>query len=232
MIVAKNIYKSFENKEILTDISLSISKGDFIALIGPSGTGKSVLLKILAGLEKPSKGSVSYFPIAGEKRIKLNVVFQQPALLDDLPVWENITLGLLENRKIKEKEARQLAAENLRKAGLEDSILDLLPSQLSGGMQKRISIIRAISTQPDFLFYDEPTSGLDPENAGIIDSLILEIYEKTNAATFVVTHDLLTLEKIKPTILVLVDGILTGPMTFSEFTHAQEKGHLSFLNRG
>lgn len=232
MIVAKNIYKSFENKEILTDISLSFSKGDLIALIGPSGTGKSVLLKILAGLEKPSKGSVSYSPNAGEKRIKLNVVFQQPALLDDLPVWENITLGLLENRKIKEKEARLLAAENLHKAGLEDSILDFLPSQLSGGMQKRISIIRAISTQPDFLFYDEPTSGLDPENAGTIDSLILEIYEKTNAATFIVTHDLLTLKKIKPSILVLVDGIITGPMTFSEFTHAQGKGLISFLNRG
>ena len=180
-IQMKDVYKSFGNKHILRGVDLNVERGTSMVIIGGSGTGKSVTLKCVLGLMKPDSGSIK---IDGQETSDLNekdrdtmmkkfgMLFQGGALFDSLPVWENVAFGLIHSEGMSKEEARETAVEKLRAVGLGGRVADLFPAELSGGMQKRVSLARAIATNPEIIFFDEPTTGLDPIMADVINDLM------------------------------------------------------------
>ena len=213
MIEVKNIHKSFGDKQILNDVSLSLNVGDKLAVIGQSGVGKSVLLKHLNGLLKPDRGNVFVNNIKINKviydqlrtiRRDMSMVFQFGALLDSLTIKENVALAFYSNDKYDSKEIYEKVDYSLNLVGL-PNIGNLMPSEISGGMKKRVGIARAIATNPKCILYDEPTTGLDPINTDKINQLIDKISSSEIASVFV-THEIKTVFNVANKVVMLHDG--------------------------
>lgn len=214
MIKVDNVYKSFGDKDVLKGVMLEIKKGESMVIIGGSGSGKSVLLKHIIGLLKPDKGRVfiDNTDITGlnERQLyavrrRFGMLFQGAALFDSLTVWENVAFALLRQKVVSEEEAKQIASEKLKLVGLK-GIEDLMPSELSGGMKKRVGLARAIAHNPEIILYDEPTTGLDPIMADAINELIIGLQRKLNVTSVTITHDMTSAYKIADRIAMLYDG--------------------------
>lgn len=209
LIEVKNISKSFGSLNVLDNVSLSVKSGESIAIVGPSGVGKSTLLRIIAGLDTPDNGLVTI------NTKKISMVFQYSALLNSYTVGENIALALhdssLTNLEIEDK-----VLEKLRLVGLE-KYLDYYPDHLSGGQRKRISFARAIASDPEVILYDEPTSGLDPILSTLIEDYINMLASKFNIASVIVTHQLTTIKRTAQVVSMLYQGKLVFEGTPSEF---------------
>ncbi len=214
MIKVKDVYKSFGQKHVLKGVSLEIKKGESMVIIGGSGSGKSVLLKHIIGLLKPDRGEVlidgTDITRLGERQLyavrrRFGMLFQGAALFDSLTVWENVAFALLRQKAVSEKEARQIASEKLKMVGLK-GIEDLMPSELSGGMKKRVGLARAIAHNPEIILYDEPTTGLDPIMADAINELIISLQKRLNVTSVTITHDMTSAYKIADRIAMLYDG--------------------------
>jgi phospholipid/cholesterol/gamma-HCH transport system ATP-binding protein len=209
-----DVHKSFNSNYVLRGINLKIFQGESMVVIGGSGSGKSVLMKHVIGLLKPDKGRVK---VAGKYisdmrgrelndfRKKFGMLFQAGALFDSLYVWENVGFSLLQHTKLSKEEIRVKVAEKLQMVGLK-GIEDLRPSELSGGMKKRVSLARAIAMEPEILLYDEPTTGLDPIMADVINELILSMRERLNITSLAITHDMKSAYKIADRIAMLFEG--------------------------
>lgn len=221
-IAVNGVAKRFGPKVVLNGVNLSVQKGQSLVIIGGSGTGKSVLLKCILGLLRPDAGQIlvdgeNVIGLKGEARTrmldKFGMLFQGAALFDSLPVWRNVSFGLMQGHGMKAKEAKEVAIENLRRVGLSPDVADLRPSELSGGMQKRVGLARAIAATPEIIFFDEPTTGLDPIMADVINELIVERVRDLGATTLTITHDMASARKIADRIAMLYKGkiIWEGP---------------------
>lgn len=211
----RNVYKSFDNNAVLNGIHLDLSKGKSLVVIGGSGSGKSVMLKCILGLITPDTGSIL---VDGQETVNLDsaqrrklmrkfgMLFQGGALFDSLPIWENVAFGLIHSEKKNREEAREIALEKLKAVGLVSKIADLNPAELSGGMQKRVSLARAIATSPEIIFFDEPTTGLDPIMADVINELINETIKNMGATGLTITHDMASARKIADDIAMIYKG--------------------------
>ncbi|WPX96743.1 ABC transporter ATP-binding protein [Candidatus Bandiella euplotis] len=218
LISVKHLSKSFGSKKVLSDINFNVVKGESFVVIGGSGSGKSVLLKCIAGLLDPDENSkvtikdenVTHMHIIERKNFlkKFSMLFQNNALFDSLPIWHNICFSLINSGVLDSAKAKEHAVEKLELVGLKTDVLDLYPSELSGGMQKRVAIARAIATNPEIIFFDEPTSGLDPIMSDTITTLIASISEKLKSTTITITHDIKVMEKIADKVSLLKDGKL------------------------
>lgn len=216
MIEISELTKSFSDKPVLRGVNLTIETGESIVIIGRSGCGKSVLLKLLIGLLNPDSGQIL---IDGEDvtrmndtelyrmRRKFGVLFQGSALFDSMTVQENIALGLREHTNISEEEIAGIVAEKLQLVGLPE-IGDLKPAELSGGMKKRVGLARAIAMNPQYVLYDEPTTGLDPIMADIINELVIRLNEQLDVTTIAVTHDIVSAYKVADRIVMLHRGVI------------------------
>jgi phospholipid/cholesterol/gamma-HCH transport system ATP-binding protein len=219
----RDLHKSFGAKQVLDGIDLDVAEGESVVVIGGSGTGKSVLLKCVLGLIEPDRGSIL---VNGQEVVglgrrareqvmqKFGMLFQNAALFDSLPVWENVAFGLLNVKRIGRSEAKERAIETLGQVGLGADVADLWPAELSGGMRKRVGLARAIATQPEILFFDEPTTGLDPIMADVINDLIARSVRQLGATAISITHDMASARKIADRIAMLYQGriIWQGPV--------------------
>ncbi|MCK5286769.1 MAG: ABC transporter ATP-binding protein [Thermodesulfovibrionia bacterium] len=218
MIELIDIHKSFGTNYVLRGVNLKINKGESIVVIGGSGSGKSVLLKHIIGLLKPDKGTVmiesfDLLKLRGNElkdiRKKFGMLFQAAALFDSMNVWENVGFGLRQHTHLPDIEIKEIAIQKLRMVGLID-VEDLMPSELSGGMRKRVGLARAIAMKPEILLYDEPTTGLDPIMADAINNLIVEMREKLHVTSIAITHDMKSAYKIADRIAMLYNGVIVG----------------------
>lgn len=216
MIEAKGVKKGFGHRHILRGVDLHVDDGETLVIIGGSGTGKSTFIKCVIGLHRPDDGSILVDDLDVAKlssdeeiaqyRRRFGYLFQEGALFDSLTVWENITFGLRYLRKdIPESKYRQIATDKLALVGLKD-IEDFKPSELSGGMKKRVALARAIAAEPKYILYDEPTTGLDPIMSDVINDLILDLQKKLKVTSIVVTHDMKSAYKIASRIAMLYEG--------------------------
>ncbi len=221
-IELSNVKKSFGPKHVLNGVTLSVPRGHSLVVIGGSGTGKSVMLKCVLGLLQPDSGSIR---IAGEEVVGLKgkardaylsrfgMLFQGAALFDSLAVWENVAFGLIQGRHMARAKARDIAFEKLGQVGLTPEVGNLYPAELSGGMQKRVGLARAIAADPEIIFFDEPTTGLDPIMADVINNLIVDCVKRLGATTVSITHDMASARKIADDIAMIFKGeiIWQGP---------------------
>jgi phospholipid/cholesterol/gamma-HCH transport system ATP-binding protein len=221
MIELRGIHKSFGQNHVLAGVDLSIERGKSMVIIGGSGTGKSVLLKSILGLITPDQGQilVSGQDVTQADRdaflAQFGMLFQGGALFDSLPVWQNIAFRLMRGSLERPKdEARYIAIEKLRRVGLKPDVADQFPAELSGGMQKRVSLARAIAGDPEIIFFDEPTTGLDPIMSGVINDLIREIVVDMGATAMTITHDMTSVRTIADDVAMLHAGRIqwTGPV--------------------
>ena len=222
-ISLRGVAKSFGAKKVLQGIDLDVAPGESMVVIGGSGTGKSVLLKCILGLLTPDQGSIS---VDGEETVgfndrsrarvmrKFGMLFQGGALFDSLRVWENVAFGPIQSDGMKAEEAREVAVAKLGAVGLGPEIGELFPSELSGGMQKRVALARAIAREPEIIFFDEPTTGLDPIMADVINDLIVKCVSDLGATAVSITHDMASARKIGHRIGMLYEGrlIWQGPV--------------------
>jgi len=210
-----DVAKAFGPMRVLDGLNLSIEPGESVAIIGQSGSGKSVTLKCILGLIDPDRGSIQ---VDGEEIVglsprertriqaKFGMLFQGGALFDSLPVWRNVTFGLTQGRLREPAKMRRVAEENLERVGLDARILNLRPSELSGGMQKRVALARAIAPRPEIIFFDEPTTGLDPIRADVINDLIVSLVEDLGVTALTITHDMASARKIAHRVAMLYQG--------------------------
>ena len=216
------VKKRFGSKQVLDGVDLTIEPGSSLVIIGGSGTGKSVTIKSILGIIRPDEGTIlvdgediTHANGAARDRVmrKFGMLFQGAALFDSLPVWENVAFGLIQGRGMARKAAREIAIQKLAKVGLAADVGDLFPVELSGGMQKRVALARAIAATPDILFFDEPTTGLDPIMADVINDLIVATVKDVGATTLSITHDMASARKISHRIAMLYGGkiIWQGP---------------------
>jgi len=214
MVEIIDLHRSFNKRHVLTGVNLQVEKGESMVVIGGSGSGKSVLIKHIIGILKPDKGRVLIDGInitslkeneLYEVRKKFGMLFQAGALFDSLSVWENVGFALLRHKKMSEKEVKSFAIEKLRLVGLV-GVEDLMPSELSGGMKKRVGLARAIAYDPEILLYDEPTTGLDPIMADAISTLIVEMKSHLSITSIAITHDINCAYKIADRIAMLYEG--------------------------
>jgi len=221
MIELRGLHKSFGQNHVLAGVDLSIERGKSMVIIGGSGTGKSVLLKSILGLITPDQGQilVDGQDVTQADRdaflARFGMLFQGGALFDSLPVWQNIAFRLMRGSLKRPKdEARDIAIEKLRRVGLKPDVADRFPAELSGGMQKRVSLARAIAADPEIIFFDEPTTGLDPIMSGVINDLIREIVVDMGATAMTITHDMTSVRTIADDIAMLHAGRIqwTGPV--------------------
>jgi len=198
-IELNNVKKAFGSKIVLDGVDLKVNRGESMVIIGGSGTGKSVTLKCILGLMTPDSGSViidgkDVAKSSAQERQnmmhKFGMLFQGGALFDSMKVWENIAFGLIQGQQMDREEARIIALEKLKQVGLTAQTGDLFPAEISGGMQKRVSLARAIATIPEIIFFDEPTTGLDPIMADVINHLIVECVKDLGATAVTITHDM------------------------------------------
>ena len=229
MISIKNLHKSFGAKTVLSGVNLDIGKGESLVIIGGSGTGKSVLIKCIQGLLIPDDGQIeingeNVIGMSGADRERVNnqigMLFQAAALFDSLPIWENVAFGLLSEGQISRSEARDIAIEKLELVGLDSRLADVSPADLSGGMQKRVGLARAIATNPEIIFFDEPTTGLDPIMADIINNLIVAVNQKVGATALTITHDMKSAKKIGDRIAMLYQGKIIWVGTAEDVDHS------------
>lgn len=221
MIELRNVHKAFGANKVLQGVDLAIPSGTSMVIIGGSGTGKSVALKCILGLIRPDSGLIT---LDGKDVTKgdrdaflarFGMLFQGGALFDSLPVWQNVAFRLLRGSlKRPKEEAREIAVEKLRRVGLKADAADKFPAELSGGMQKRVGLARAIAAEPEIIFFDEPTTGLDPIMAGVINELIREIVVEMGATAMTITHDMSSVRAIADNVAMLHDGVIqwTGPV--------------------
>jgi phospholipid/cholesterol/gamma-HCH transport system ATP-binding protein len=221
MITLSGVHKTFGTNAVLRSVDLSVAKGESMVVIGGSGTGKSVLIKSVLGLVKPDAGTITVDGKDVNKGdrdaflARFGMLFQGAALFDSLPVWQNVAFRLLRGSLKKPKDqARAIAIEKLRRVGLDSDVADRLPAELSGGMQKRVGLARAIAAEPEIIFFDEPTTGLDPIMAGVINDLIREIVTEMGATAVTITHDMTSVRAIADKVAMLHAGKIrwTGPV--------------------
>ncbi len=247
----RGLKKAFGDKKVLDGVDLDVMPGTAMVVIGGSGTGKSVLIKSILGLITPDAGVIE---IDGEDvlrasgsrakalRGQIGMLFQQGALFDSLSVWENVVFGLLAERKIKRRDGRAKAIEILAQVGLAKSVADLSPSELSGGMQKRVALARAIAPEPAILFFDEPTTGLDPIMGAVIDELIVDCVKRLGSTSIAITHDMASAQRIGDNAAMLFEGKVcwTGPAAsllsstdpvVDQFTHGRSQGPIKMALR-
>lgn len=216
----RGVHKSFGSNKVLRGVNLDAQPGKSIVVIGGSGSGKSVTLKTALGLHPLDSGEIFFdgAPISSTKNRALmaartGVLFQSAALFDSLTIWENVAFRLIYSEKLPRKEAKEKAIDTLQKVRLGPSVANLRPAEISGGMQKRVGLARAIVSSPDLIFFDEPTTGLDPITADAINDLILEQTKAVGAASVVITHDMASARKIADEIAMIFEGeiIWRGP---------------------
>jgi len=221
MIRITDLHKSFGANAVLRGVNLHVPKGESMVIIGGSGTGKSVLLKCVLGLVTPDTGSIEVDgqDVTQVKRdaflARFGMLFQGGALFDSLSVWQNVAFRLLRGpAKLPKAQAREIAIEKLRRVGLRPEVADQFPAELSGGMQKRVGLARAIAAEPEIIFFDEPTTGLDPIMAGVINELIREIVVEMGATAMTITHDMSSVRAIADKVAMLHGGKIrwTGPV--------------------
>jgi len=246
-IEMKHVAKSFGPKEVLRDVNLSVNAKESLVLIGTSGCGKSVLLKCLLDLISADSGSIT---VDGQELIgadretmeqmrrRFGMTFQFGALFDSLPIWENVTFRMRHQQKMKRAEARDLAVETITQLGLSPMVIDQYPAELSGGMQKRVALARAIADKPEILLFDEPTSGLDPITGGVIDRLIIDAVQRLGATTMTISHDMASVRRIADKVAMIHYGVIIwcGPVAdmdnsgvpeVDQFVHGRAEGPLT-----
>ncbi|KAA5605075.1 ATP-binding cassette domain-containing protein [Roseospira marina] len=243
----RDVRKRFGANVVLDGIGLDIAAGESMVVIGGSGTGKSVLLKCVLGLLRPDSGSIEVdgaetVGLTGRARDRVNahigMLFQGAALFDSLPVWENVAFGLIQGRQTSRFAARARAMDCLDQVGLRRRVADLYPAELSGGMQKRVGLARAIAAQPDIVFFDEPTTGLDPIMADVINDLIVATTKELGATALSITHDMASATKIGDRIAMLYKGRLiwvgaakevfdSGNAHVDQFVHGRADGPIT-----
>ncbi len=215
IVEAIDVQKYFDAVEVLRGVSFALAKGETLVVMGGSGSGKTVLLRLVAGLIRPDAGRILLFDRAIEHlseeevlplRRRLGFVFQGAALFDSLSVYENVAFPLREHASLPEPEVRARVVKNLSLVGLSGEVLGLLPAELSGGMKKRVGIARALSVEPEVLLFDEPTGGLDPTNSKLVGELIRELRGGVCDTAIVVTHDLELAKTVADRVAVLIDG--------------------------
>lgn len=230
--------KRFQNKLVLNELDLSVQNGETLVIIGRSGCGKSVLLKHIIGLVRPDSGKIlvdqsdvsSLSPKELNKlRMRFGMLFQGAALFDSMTVGENVGFGLIEHSEMSRKEIEDRVEESLNMVGLK-GIQDRKPSELSGGMKKRVALARAICIKPEILLYDEPTTGLDPIMADAINDLIIELHDKMKMTSIVVTHDMTSAYKIASRIAMMYEGKIISVGTAEEIKNSQNLVVQQFIN--
>jgi phospholipid/cholesterol/gamma-HCH transport system ATP-binding protein len=246
-IELRDVKKSFGKKVVLDGINLTINQGESLVVIGGSGSGKSVLIKCILGIITPDSGSIKIdenevtglsFRERQPILHKFGMLFQGGALFDSLPVWENITFSLLQNKRLTREAAKKLAIEKLKSVGLGPDVARLSPSELSGGMQKRVALARAIAAQPEIIFFDEPTTGLDPIMADVINHLIVDCVKELGATTLTITHDMSSVRKIANKVAMIYEGKIvwdgdvkkidhSGNPYVDQFVHGREVGPIT-----
>lgn len=242
LISVKHLSKSFGSKNVLKDINFDVMRGESFVIIGGSGSGKSVLLKCITGLLIPDNNSkvfindedVTHQHIIKRKNFlkKFGMLFQNNALFDSFPIWHNICFSLISAGILDNEKAKQYAVEKLEQVGLKSDILELYPSELSGGMQKRVAIARAIATNPEIIFFDEPTSGLDPIMSNTITGLICNISKKLKSTTITITHDINVMKKIADKVALLKDGAMIWVNSLENTLKSNHEYLRSFLDKG
>ena len=243
-IRVRGLRKSFGPKVVLDGVDLDVPAASSMVVIGGSGSGKSVLLKCVLGLMEPDAGVIEIDGVdilrqsrreRESARARIGMLFQNGALFDSLPVWENVAFGLLARRMVNRSEARERANQFLGEVGLGPSVGDLAPAELSGGMQKRVGLARAIAPQPDILFFDEPTTGLDPIMGAVIDGLVVDCVRRLGSTAVAITHDMASARRIGDRAAMLYHGriIWSGPAAslmdsgnpfVDQFTHGRREG--------
>jgi phospholipid/cholesterol/gamma-HCH transport system ATP-binding protein len=250
-ITVRGLSKSFDRKPVINDLELDCRSGESLVIIGGSGTGKSVLIKCILGLLHPQAGSIR---IDGEETVglgrvarerllqKFGMLFQGGALFDSLSVWENVAFGLINGRSVDRQAAKEIALAKLGAVGLGPEASLLRPAELSGGMQKRVALARAIAAEPQIIFFDEPTTGLDPIMADIINDLIVKCVREVGATAVSITHDMVSARKIADRIAMLYGGriIWSGPTSeiensgnpyVDQFIHGRAEGPIAMQIR-
>lgn len=237
VVEISHLKKLFGSKDVLSDITLKISKGENLVILGKSGSGKSVLIKCLVGLIEPDNGEIVVLGknIAGLASEDLNLLrkeigflFQSAALYDSMTVRENLEFPLRDSKQLKKEEINELVLEALRNVGLEDAI-DKMPSELSGGMRKRVGLARTLILKPKIILYDEPTTGLDPITSREISKLILDIQKKYNTASIIITHDLECARTTANRIMIIKEGVSVGEGSFKELSELKDEWIHSFF---
>jgi phospholipid/cholesterol/gamma-HCH transport system ATP-binding protein len=237
-VQVESLSKSFGNQTVLKAINLEVAEGETLSVLGRSGTGKSVLLKLIIGLYKPDSGSirvngeeVTKLPLKelNEVRKKVGFLFQQAALYDSLTIEENIAFPLRRHSKISNDERGKRVRELLASVGMEQDA-HKLPAELSGGMQKRVGLARALALEPDILLFDEPTAGLDPITAAEIDDLILRLQKERQMTSVVVTHDIHSARAVSNRLALMRDGQVLIEGTFEELKKSRDPFVLQFLH--
>ena len=228
-ISVRGLRKSFGRKRVLDGVDIDCATGESLVVIGGSGVGKSVLIKCILGLFDPEVGSIRIdgeetigLPRAERERLmqKFGMLFQGGALFDSLSVWENVAFGLIQGRSMERRAAREIALTKLASVGLGTEVAALRPAELSGGMQKRVALARAIAAEPEVVFFDEPTTGLDPIMADVINNLIIKCVRELGATAVSITHDLVSARKIADRIAMLYAGRIIWHGPTSEIDHS------------
>jgi phospholipid/cholesterol/gamma-HCH transport system ATP-binding protein len=248
----RGLAKRFGHKQVLDGVDLDVGEGESVVVIGGSGSGKSVLLKCILGILKPEAGRIeidgaNVLTMPRREREAINrqigMLFQGGALFDSLPVWENVAFALLARGEVDRAEARQVAIAKLAQVGLDADVADLSPAELSGGMQKRVGLARAIAANPKVIFFDEPTTGLDPIMADVINTLIIKTTREVGASALSITHDMASARKIANRMAMLYQGriIWDGPVKeidrsgdprVDQFIHGRAEGPIRMAVRG
>jgi phospholipid/cholesterol/gamma-HCH transport system ATP-binding protein len=221
-IKLEGLVKRFGDKTVLDGIDLEVGRGESVVVIGGSGVGKSVMLKCILGLMAPDEGTIlidgrNATRLSSADRSEINqqfgMLFQGAALFDSIPVWENVGFGLIQGQRLDRDAAKKIAIDKLASVGLGAEVGELFPAELSGGMQKRVALARAIASEPEIIFFDEPTTGLDPIMADVINDLIAKITREMGATALSITHDMASARKIADRIAMLYKGkiIWSGP---------------------
>jgi phospholipid/cholesterol/gamma-HCH transport system ATP-binding protein len=229
LLELKDVHKSFGPKQVLKGVNLDVSPGKSLVVLGGSGSGKSVMLKNALGLMTPDQGQILFDgddvthdqgKTREAMRARIGMLFQSGALFDSLTVWENIAFRLLNSDGLKRKDAKERAVESLKQVRLGSDVADLTPAEISGGMQKRVGLARAIVSKPELIFFDEPTTGLDPITADAINDLIVEQTKALGAAAISITHDMASARKIADEIAMLFEGKIIWRGPASEIDHS------------
>ncbi|MGQ0527409.1 MAG: ABC transporter ATP-binding protein [Alphaproteobacteria bacterium] len=238
-ILLQGVKKSFGDKKVLDGIDLDITPGKSLVIIGASGTGKSVMIKCILGLLKPDNGSIK---VNGKETTHFNssersemmqhfgMLFQGGALFDSMKVWENVAFGLVHARGMNRVEAREIAVGKIQSVGLMPEVADLYPAELSGGMQKRAGLARAIAAEPAVIFFDEPTTGLDPIMADVINGLIVESVKGLGATALSITHDMSSVRKIADEVAMIHEGKIIWRGNVKDLDHSGNEYVDQFIN--
>lgn len=238
-IQLNGVRKSFGAKQVLNGVDLVVPKGKSVVIIGGSGTGKSVTLKCILGLLHPDSGSIQIdgrettgLDSNGRDEVmrKFGMLFQGAALFDSMKVWENVAFGLVQGRGMDRAQAREIALTKLKSVGLEEATGELYPAELSGGMQKRVGLARAIAADPEIIFFDEPTTGLDPIMADVINDLIVKSTKELGATALSITHDMASARKIADEIAMIYQGKIIWHGPVSELDNSGNEYVDQFIN--